>query len=170
MAKIHIKLIKIVFEMNEYKTFGYKVKSFDKCCDEILENPLFSFFDQDVCNDAMPKPALRYTETINSWGDEFTQDEFYDIKHCPFCGESVSVELVGEEDFSDLYGEIEKLRNEVNKKFLRVDSKKKSIRYGIVRNQLDKILNYFYKVDYYKTKEEIKEWFEFAKTGLQKEK
>ena len=75
-----IDLIKLKFN----DTCAYKHKLFAYCCDEIQNDKAIVFTGEDlVCNDTfglvvrdsddniIPQFCTSYTETFNSWGDEY---------------------------------------------------------------------------------------------------
>ena len=91
---MEIELIKLKFN----NTHSYKYKPFKHCCDEIQNDKVIVFTGEDlVCNDifglvvrdsddtTIPQFCNSYTETFNSWGDEYEQTDNYPIHtnlHC----------------------------------------------------------------------------------------
>ena len=51
------------------------------------------------------------------------------------CGKPIIVEVIGEEDVVDLFNEIQTKRNEIHKKYMRTDSKKKEHQYGYIEEE-----------------------------------
>ena len=75
---------------------------------------------------AVPAFAIWHSEVIRSWEDEWEQDEYFKINHCPFCGEPIEISVVCEENMNEYYKTLSKQREELWKKCNRIDSKKKS--------------------------------------------
>lgn len=154
-----IELIKLKFN----DTCSYKHKPFTHCCDEIQNDKAIVFTGEDlVCNDTfglvvrdsddniIPQFCNSYTETFNSWGDEYEQTDNYPIKFCPHCGEKIEISVVEEIDVSDKYNELTKQREELWKKCQRTDSKKKEAELREQVRKLDNQINSFYWLDEWK--------------------
>lgn len=156
-----IELIKLKFN----DTCSYKHKSFQYCCDGIQNDKAIVFTDEDlVCNDTfgsvvrdsdnniIPQFCTSYTETFNSWGDEYEyeQTDNYPIRFCPHCGEEIEISVVDEVDTSDKYKELSKQREELWKKCQRTDSKKKESELREQVEKLDKQIDSFYWLDEWK--------------------
>lgn len=153
-----IELIKLKFS----NTCSYKYKPFKYCCNEIQNDKAIIFTDEDlVCNDTfglivrdsddniIPQFCNSYTETFNSWGDEFEQTDNYPIKFCPHCGEEIKISVIDEIDISDKYNELSKQRKELWKKYQKTDSKKKEYELREQVDKLDKQINDFYSLEGY---------------------
>lgn len=154
-----IELIRLKFN----DTCSYKYKPFTHCCDEIQNDKAIVFTGEDlICNDTfglvvrdsddniIPQFCNSYTETFNSWGDEFEQTDNYPIQFCPHCGEEIKIEVVDEIDVSDKYNELSKQREELWKKCQRTDSKKKEFELRDQVSKLDKQIDSFYWLDEWK--------------------
>ena len=154
-----IELIKLKFN----DTCSYKYKPFKHCCDAIQNDKAIVFTGEDlVCNDTfglvvrdsdeniIPQFCNSYTETFNSWGDEFEQTDNYLIRFCPHCGEEIEIEVVDEIDVSDKYNELSKQRDELWKKCQKTDSKKKESELREQVSKLDKQIDSFYWLDKWK--------------------
>lgn len=128
-----IELIKLKFN----DTHSYKHKPFTYCCDEIQNDKAIVFTGEDlVCNDTfglvvrdsddniIPQFCNSYTETFNSWGDEYEQ--------------------------TDNYNELSKQREDLLKKCQRTDSKKKEAELIEQVRKLDNQINGFYLLDEWK--------------------
>lgn len=150
-----IELIKLKFN----DTCAYKYKPFKYCCDEIQNDKAIVFTGEDlVCNDTfglvvrdsddniIPQFCTSYTETFNTWGDEYEQTDNYPIQFCPHCGEKIEIEVVDEIDISEKYDELTKLREELWKKCQRTDSKKKESELREQLRKLDDQINNFYEL------------------------
>lgn len=131
-------------------TREYKYKPFSWCCDKIQENPCIVFSDEIYTDDdiddecTFPSFALWYSEVIKDWDDEYEEDTYYKINYCPFCGESIEISVVGEEDIDECYKVLSKQRDELWKKYKRTDSKKKSEELRKQVRELDDKINWFY--------------------------
>lgn len=154
-----IELIKLKFN----DTCAYKHKPFTYCCDEIQNDKAIVFTGEDlVCNDTfglvvrdsddniIPQFCNSYTETFNSWGDEYEQTDNYPIQFCPYCGEKIEISVVDEIDVSDKYDELTKQREELWKKCQRTDSKKKESELREQVSKLDKQIDSFCWLDEWK--------------------
>lgn len=142
-------------------TRGYKYKPFNYCCEKIKENPRIVFSDEveldvnnlDDCLDnecTFPTFALWHSETIRSWEDEWENDTYYKINYCPFCGELIEISVVGEEDVDEIYKSLSKQREELWKKYNRIDSKKKSEELRKQVQELDDQINWLYQLAEYR--------------------
>lgn len=154
-----IDLIKLKFN----DTYSYKYKPFTHCCDKIQNDKAIVFTGEDlVCNDIfglvlrdsddniIPQFCNSYTETFNSWGDEFEQTDNYPIQFCPHCSEKIEISVVEEIDVSDKYNELSKQREELWKKCQRTDSKKRESELREQVRKLDNQIDSFYWLDEWK--------------------
>ena len=154
-----IELIRLKFNGN----YSYKYKPFKYCCDTIQDDKAIIFTGEDlVCNDIfglvvkdsddniIPQFCTSYTESFNSWGDEFEQTDNYPIQFCPYCGEKIEVSVVDEIDVSDKYDELSKQREELWKKCQRTDSKKEEYELREQVRKLDDQINDFYELGEWK--------------------
>ena len=154
-----IELIKLKFN----DTHSYKYKPFQYCCGEIQDDKTIVFTGEDlVCNDTfglvvrdsddtiIPQFCNSYTETFNSYGDEYEQTDNYPIQFCPHCGEKIKISVVDEIDVSDKYNELSKQREDLWKKCQKTDSKKKESELREQVRKLDKQIDSFYWLDEWK--------------------
>ena len=148
-----IELIKLKFN----NTCTYKYKSFKYCCEAIQNNKNIIFTGEDLVFDevfgldpsdynesTIPQFCTSYTETFNSWGDEFENTDNYPIQFCPHCGEKIEIEVVDEIDVSEEYDQLSKQRDELWKKCQKTDSKKKENELREQVRELDNKINGFY--------------------------
>ena len=139
---------------------GYKYKPFSWCCDKIKDNPCVVFSDEVYTEDTIddectfPAFALCHTEVYRDWEDEYEQDTYYKINHCPFCGEPIEIFVVGDEDVDNYYKSFSKQREELWKKYNKTDSKKKAQELYDKVHDLDEQIDWFYQLAEY---ENIKE-------------
>lgn len=149
-----IDLIKLKFN----DTCAYKHKPFQYCCDAIQNDKAIVFTGEDLvhsddCWDDeryIPQFCTSYTETFNSWGDEWEQTDNFPIKFCPHCGKKIEISVVDEIDVSDKYNKLSKQREELWKKCQRTDSKKKESELREQVRNLDNQINGFYLLDEWK--------------------
>lgn len=113
-------------------------------------NDTFGLVVRDSDDNTIPQFCTSYTETFNSWGDEFEQTDNYPIQFCPHCGEKIEISVVEEIDVSDKYNELSKQREELWKKCQRTDSKKKESELREQAIKLDNQINDSYELDEWK--------------------
>lgn len=154
-----IDLIKLKFN----DTCSYKYKPFKYCCEKIQDDKAIVFTGEDlVCNDTfglvvrdsddntVPQFCNSYTETFNSWGDEFEQTDNYPIEFCPHCGERIEISVVKEIDVSGEYNELTKQRERLWNKCRRTDSKREELKLKEQVRDLDDQINDFYELNEWK--------------------
>lgn len=154
-----IDLIKLKFN----DTCSYKYKPFKYCCEKIQDDKAIVFTDEDlVCNDTfglvvrdsddntVPQFCNSYTETFNSWGDEYEQTDNYPIEFCPHCGEKIEISVIEEIDVSDKYNELTKQRERLWNKYRRTDSKREESKLKEQVRDLDNQINDFYELGKWK--------------------
>ena len=143
-------------------TTGYKFKPFSDCCNKIKNNPrimlanevdldienLDDFLLDDECS--FPAFAVWHSETVHSWEDEWEDNYYYKINYCPFCGEPIEVSVVSEEDMDEYYQTLSKQRKELQKKYHKTDSKKKSEKIKTQVQELDSQIDWLYQLAEYK--------------------
>lgn len=151
-----IELIKQTFD--DY--ISYKFKPFKWCCEKLEKNKIIDLVNEydnyDYNSDELvPMIAIRHTEHFYEWGDEYEQDYYYKITHCPFCGEPIKITIAGQEDVSEIYKKLKEERDKIWKKYCSTDSKKKEAELRNIVRELDDKMNYFYNLAEYKNLEEI---------------
>ena len=130
-------------------TRGYKIKSMDWCCEKIKDNPVIDLFDK-TCEgkekgmEDVPAVMIYTTEIINSWGDEFEQENLYPISYCPYCAEKIEISVVKEQDVSEGYDKLTNLRESLWDKRKKTDSKTEEAALYQQIQELDKKINDFY--------------------------
>lgn len=145
-----IELIKQILNHDTVDSVSFKYKPIKWCCDEIKENPLIEIVREytvnphDFSEDLEPSVAIKHTQIIYDWEDEYEQNDYYRINYCPFCGESIELSIVREEDVSEVLSGLEKERKEIWKKHNKTDSKKKAEELRELVRKLDNQINYFY--------------------------
>jgi len=151
---MNIELIRQTFDCYD----GYKYKPFEWCCEKLKNNPIINLVCEytDECEDTItPSISIRFTESFYDWGDEYEEETYYKLTHCPFCGEPIVINVIGEEDVTEKYVELHKERDKMWKKYTRTDSKKKEAELRKVVYELDDKVNYFHNLSEYKNIEEM---------------
>lgn len=163
-----VEIIKINFD-NET---SYKYKPFKHCCNKLKDNPYIDLqheyigntscgsCEKDNCDDCSEcdddgykiDMMFRYDDTHpDPWEDyDTTNTYFYPIDFCPFCGEQIEIDIIGEEDWTEEYLALTKQRNELNEKRRKTDSKKKEAQLSDEICELDKKIEEFYHLGEYK--------------------
>lgn len=159
-----IKIEKWIVD-KEYNDVSYKMVGIEKCCDKILNSKNISI-NNEYCEDdnysddnTYSVKLVRQEEDRDPWED-FSQTQFYyeKIGFCPFCGDEIKIEFIGEVDKTEEYKELQKQREETWNKCRKTDSKKKENDLQKQVYELDSKLNEFHMSDdFYNfiTKEEI---------------
>lgn len=117
---------------------------------QIYVNDIFGLVVKDSDDNIIPQFCTSYTETFNSWGDEFEQTDNYPIKFCPHCGEKIEISVVDEIDVSDKYNELTKQREELWKKCQRTNSKKEEFELMKQVGKLDDQIENLYELNEWK--------------------
>lgn len=149
---MNIKLVKIKFN----DTSAYKYKPFKYCCDAIRENNNIIFTNEDLVDyssepydeegSCIPQFCITSTKEITSYEDSWEETYNYPIQYCPHCGEKIDISIVDEIDVSDEFTKLNTERQDLWKKYMKTDSKKKE---NELRNQvyeLDRKINEFYEL------------------------
>lgn len=153
-----IELIRQTFD----SSVGYKHKPIKWCCEKLKNNPLINLTDEytddnnlDEYEHPIPSVAMKHTEIISSWGDEWEEDTYYKINYCPFCNKPIEISIIKEEDVTEFYSNLVKERKETWDKYRKTDSKRKSDELMKRVHYLDDCINWFYDLSEYKKLEEI---------------
>jgi hypothetical protein len=139
-----IKLVKQRFRDQN----GFKIVQKDYCCDRLKKSPVINLYDEymEVEDDDTPHMAI----TEYSWEDEYETVYFHPIRLCPFCGEKIDISIVDEEDVTEQYNKLVNERTQINQKTQTTDSKKKTEILKRKLKELDKEIDRFYRLDWYK--------------------
>ena len=155
---MNIELIELTFD--DYN--GYKYKPFEWCCKKLKDNILINLVNEytndewlDRYENVIPSIAIKHTELVRDWEDEWEEDTYYKIDYCPFCGKPIKISIVATEDVTEPYLKLQKERNEVWRKYRKTDSKRKSEELSKTVHELDRKINYFHNLEEYKKLEEI---------------
>ena len=148
-----------LFKLKFNDTCTYKYKPFKYCCEAIQNNKNIIFTGEDLVFDeifgldpsdydesVIPQFCTSYTETFNSYEDEFENTYNYPIEFCPHCGEKIEIEAVDEIDLSKEYNQLSRQRDELWKECQKTDSKKKENELREQVRDLDNKINGFYEL------------------------
>ena len=141
-----LNLAKWTFDGSE----SYKIVDIKPCCDTITHTNII-----DLRNGWFNNSEFYYEAEIgialheeNAYIDEDdylnTNDKYYKINHCPFCGAEIHIKIVSEIDKTEEYKTLEKEVNALREKTRKCDSKKKSYELENEVRKLDNELNNFY--------------------------
>lgn len=147
---MRVELIKQSFDGNT----GYKHKHMNFCCDKLKDNPLIKLIDEryydDGDSDRKPRMCLVYDREWTEYGEEMQSTTYYPIKLCPFCGESINIKIVAEEDMTDKYKKMKRERDILWEGAKATDSKSKEQYLCEKVRELDKKINYLYDTGEYR--------------------
>lgn len=135
-----IEVSKWIFD----STHSYKIKSLVKCCDEIINSDVVTLVeDYENGDDTDYSVKLRNVNyEYDSYDDTYDDYTTYEsIKHCPFCGERIDIEIVEIIDKNEEYLKLTQLRDELWNKYIKTDSIKKSNKLQQEVRELDKKIN-----------------------------
>lgn len=128
---------------------GYKVNPFKWCCDDLENNEsivLSTELSYGCDDNYTPKIMLHISDTYTEWGEECTNDFYYTLKFCPFCGKEIVLTYIGEEDISVEYKELSDLRDKLNDERRKTDSKKRTSELDSKIRQLDDKMQKLYEI------------------------
>lgn len=155
---MQINLVKIRFD----NSCSYKYKSFSYCCKRLEKNKNIIFSNEDFVDngfldedDDTPQFCATSTEHITSYEDSWEDTNNYPIQYCPHCGEKIEISVTDEIDLSSAYSELEKERKETWEKCRKTDSKKKEAALKDKVWELDRKIDWFYKIAEYSGTEEV---------------
>lgn len=139
-----VELVKLIFDEN--RSYKYKPMSF--CCDKLKDNPIIELIDayqyEDDTSDDIPKMCLDYHYEWSDWGEDMEDDRYYPLKFCPFCGEKIDIEVVGEEDHTERYKKLESERKDFWSEVMATDSKSQEECLRRKVKELDRKIDYYY--------------------------
>lgn len=119
---------------------SFKIKSIEKCCDKITQSQNISinneYCEGDVYLDdnTYAVKLVRAEENCDPYDDYHDMNYYYEkIHYCPFCGESIEIEIVNTVDKTEEYKQLQADRDLLWDKCRKTDSKKKE---DELRNQI----------------------------------
>lgn len=139
--------MKFVFERNSVNGNDYyRIKKSEACnCLKSLNMVVVGReYDQNNHGDRSCGVFIERCETVQSWGDEWENVYYYKINCCPICKKEIVVDVIEGKDYTEDYKKLESERDEVLKKAMRCDSKKRTEELLKKRNELDRQLESFF--------------------------
>lgn len=131
-------------EDTELNDISYKINSIKKCCDKIINSKnlcLNSEYDENG-DDENFSIKIKRKEPI-PWEDDETL-VYETIHYCPFCGEKIEINNMGEIDKTEEYEKLNKEEDNLMKQMKKTDSRKEypklEEQLNRVRNQIENIL------------------------------
>ena len=103
-----VELVKI--NLGDFYT--YKFKSYNPCCDDILDDPCISFTNCNLIEET-PDNEPRYCLTNFDSYDDVACGDNYPIKFCPHCGEPIEIKTVKVIDCSEKFPALVKKSGEL---------------------------------------------------------
>lgn len=156
---MHIDLVKIKFDGHH----TYKYKPFEYCCQKIQEDKNITFTDEEIIDydeeslDAgmvqIPQFCTTSTKTCESYEDSWEETTNFPIQFCPHCGKKIEFSIVGEVDESERYVKMSEERSDLWERCRKTDSKKKEAELNKRVRELDKELDWFYRLSEYREEE-----------------
>ena len=103
-----VELVKI--NLGDFYT--YKFKSYNPCCDDILDDPCISFTNCNLIEET-PDNEPRYCLTNFDSYDDVACGDNYPIKFCPHCGKPIEIKTVKVIDCSEKFPALVKKSGEL---------------------------------------------------------
>jgi hypothetical protein len=133
---------------DEYGDTSYKIKSIEKCCNK-LTNSMNISINNEYCEDdnysddnTYAVKLIRKEKETDPWEDYSQTNYYYEkIGFCPFCGEKIEIEFIGEVDKQEELKQLQQERDEIWKKCRKTDSKKKEQEFENKVHELDSKIN-----------------------------
>lgn len=145
-----IKVIKQIVrdkDCSEYDIVSYKIKSIEKCCDDIINNPAIELSSQPFdYNEELYGVYLKqgYIDSIPYEDYDTMEYNYYKIDYCPFCDEKIEIEIIEEINVTDEYNRLKNERIKIHNNWTNCDSIKEKNKLECIRNEYDKKINEFY--------------------------
>ncbi len=134
------------WEFDEKKS--YKILKLTKCCDKIImSDSVDLIYDYENDDDYDYSVKLIDRKVFHDYDDWDEVCIYEHIEFCPFCGEKINIEITNTVDKTEEYLSLKTQRDELWKKVIKTDSKKKEL---ISRKQvyeLDRKIDEFYAND-----------------------
>lgn len=144
-----LQVNELVNRSRHYDYKKYDIVSKEYCCDDMRiaaqqKRIMLQAYDNGEENPRLSdiKPALVLNYVDSFMLEDFITDENYTYKidYCPFCGKPIRIEIVSSKDITEEYDKIADLREELNNKRWKTDSKKKEQEYSTEISKLDREL------------------------------
>lgn len=147
--------------IDEYNDISYKIKSIEKCCNKLTNSMNITINNEyceneNYCGDNTYSVKLVRKEEEGIPWEDYTETNYYyeKIDFCPFCGEKIEIEFIGEIDKQEELELLRKEREDTWKKCCKTDSKKKEYDLQQQVYELDNKINTIHMNDDF-TKEEV---------------
>ena len=157
---MNISLIKqTIKDEDGYCMTHYKHKPFECCCKKLTKKleyeDTIAFTDESTYHDE-PIMAIVHTEQDYDGFDDY----FYTrIHYCPFCGEKININIIDEEDVSEIYYRLKNAEKKLDTKICRTDSKKREKELSDDLGKIREGISWFYHLHKYKTTKEFLDKF-----------
>lgn len=148
---MNIDVVRIHFKDNYGDDeYSYKYLPFQYCCERLKNCPAISFGTE--CNTIVDDDGYLTETDVElphfsvSWSEPIPYEDdtwsyYSKITHCPFCGASINVNVVKEEDMTSQYATMNKLRDSKNEVRRNTDSLKEKDRLNEEICELDEKIN-----------------------------
>lgn len=157
---MNINVVKIRFKFqNNIDEYTYKYYPFQYCCEQLKDYPAIEFDTEldDSLNenweDVVPRFSIMREEPV-VWED-YTDTIYTKINYCPFCGQKININIVGEEDWTARYASLEAEKDAKKAKMNKTDSKTESARLEKEIGEINYKLNGMYYFNEYSTDSKV---------------
>lgn len=145
-------------------SIAYKYFKPEFCCKALEKNPMTiidsQYPDNYLCRDCQSWECqgcdfisnneenfgvfLHTEDEVSDWEDTWPEDYYYPIKFCPFCGESIEVEVTETIDKTAEAEKVAEVATKLRKQLWTCDSKKKCAELEKEIKNLESIQDYYY--------------------------
>ena len=134
---------------------SYRIVELTKCCNKITEsNVVILTDDYENGDDTDYSVKLMETQIVYDYDDCYETYLYEHINFCPFCGEKIDIEVVKIVDKTEEYLSLKTQRDELWKKVMKTDSKKKEAKLREQIYELDRKINELHINDNFKEGEQ----------------
>ena len=142
----------------EYDIVSYRILNKQICCEGIEKLPFdlhYTVPEYDVdsfCNgddDSGLVLGLMLEELYTWYDGEDTQEDmkYYTVSYCPICGEKIEINVIREIDKTEEYYNLKNQYDDLHKKWIKCDSKKRGAELERQWRQINNKLNDYHKTD-----------------------
>ena len=144
-------------ENKAYDIISYKILNKQICC-EVIDNLPFDlhytipenidYYELDEDDNSMRLGVM--LEELYTWYDgEDTQEDiqYYIVAYCPVCGEKIEVNVIREIDKTEEYYNLKNQYEDLHKKWMKCDSKKRGAELERQWREINNKLNNYHKTD-----------------------
>ena len=144
---MELRVNELINNSKHYDYKVYKIISKKYCCDDMriaaqqkrimLQAYDDTDYDVQTPHNIYPVLVLNYVDSF-MLDDDLTDETYtYKISYCPFCGEPIFIKIISSKDITQEYDKIADLRESLNSKRWKTDSKKKEQEYSSEISKLD---------------------------------